>query len=123
VWHLEQNPCTVTSAGIATLRTSVGEILQDLESLTDNVVGFLTLDVDDEPDPTRVFFLLRVVEPLLPWKPWKFHHAYLVKKAGLSCWTETLQRGIKDAESFTLEAISQFKCVAQINGRVILLSS
>jgi len=99
VWHLQQNAGTVTGTGIATLGTSMGKILEDLESLTDNVVGFLALDVDDEPDPARVFFLLRVVESLLPWKPWKFHRVYLVKKAGLSCWTEALLRGIRDVES------------------------
>jgi hypothetical protein len=30
--------------------------------------------------------VLGVVEPLLPWKPWKFHVTYLVNKAGsFSC--------------------------------------
>jgi hypothetical protein len=43
----------------------------------------LTFDVDDKADPARIFFVLRVVEALLQWKPWKFHVTYLVKKAGL----------------------------------------
>jgi hypothetical protein len=35
---------------------------------------------------------------LLPWKTWKFHVTYLVKKAGLfSCWVEALTRGLRDA--------------------------
>jgi hypothetical protein len=97
--HLQQNAGAITGARVATLRPSVGQILEDLEPLTDDLVRFLALDVDDKADPTRIFFMLRVVQPLLPWKPWKFHHAYLVKKAGFSCWTEALLRGIRDVES------------------------
>jgi len=46
-------------------------------------VRLLAFDVDDKADAAGIFFVLRVVEPLLPWKPWKFHVTYLVKKAGL----------------------------------------
>ena len=59
------------------------EIFEDLQSLTNDVVRFLALDVDDKTDPTRIFLVLGVVEPLLQWKPWKLHITYLVKKAGL----------------------------------------
>ena len=83
VRHLKQNSGAVPRARIATLRAAVREIFEDLQTLTDDVVRFLALDVDDKADPAGIFLVSRVVEPLLRWKPWKFHVTYLVKKAGL----------------------------------------
>jgi hypothetical protein len=74
------------------------EIFEDLQTLTDDIVRLLAFDVDHKADAAGIFLLPRVVEPLLPWKTWKFHVTYLVKKAGLfSCWVEALTRGLRDA--------------------------
>ena len=83
VRYLEQNSGAVPRAGIATLRAAVRKIFEDLQTLTDDVVRLLAFDVDDKADPAGIFFVSRVVEPLLRWKPWKFHVTYLLKKAGL----------------------------------------
>ena len=83
VRHLKQNSGAVPRAGIATLGAAVREIFEDLQTLTDDVVRLLAFDVDDKADAAGIFLVSRVVEPLLRWKPWKFHVTYLVKKAGL----------------------------------------
>ena len=83
VRYLEQNSGAVPRTGIATLRAAVREIFEDLQTLADDVVRLLALDVDDKADAAGIFFVSRVVEPLLRWKPWKFHVTYLVRKAGL----------------------------------------
>ncbi len=83
VGNLKKNPGAVAGAGVAPLRTPVGQVFEYLKALTDDVMRFLAFDVDDKADAARVFLVSRVVEPLLRWKPWEFHHAYLVKKAGL----------------------------------------
>jgi hypothetical protein len=59
------------------------KILENLQTLTDDIVRPLAFDVDDKADAARILLVLRVVEPLLRWKPWKFHVTYLVRKAGL----------------------------------------
>jgi hypothetical protein len=62
--------------------------------------------------------VLRVVEALLPWKPWKFHHAYLVKKAGLFLLDRgPIERNQGREIPFTLEAISVSNlCLTLIEG-------
>jgi hypothetical protein len=59
------------------------QILENLESLLDNGMGFLALDVDDKPDPTGIFLLCWVVEALLRRKPRDTHRSYLIKIAGV----------------------------------------
>jgi hypothetical protein len=59
------------------------QILKNLEPLFNNGMGFLALDIDDKTDPTGVFFLLRVVEALLRWKPGDAHRSYLAKNVGV----------------------------------------
>jgi hypothetical protein len=83
VRYLKQNPGAVSRTRVTTLRPSVTEALKNLKPLLNNGMGFLTLDVDDKPDPTGVFLLLRVVEALLRWKPGDAHRSYLVKNVGV----------------------------------------
>jgi hypothetical protein len=42
----------------------MGKVFQYLKSFADNVVGFLSFDIDDKADPTRILLVLRIVEPL-----------------------------------------------------------
>jgi hypothetical protein len=59
------------------------QILKNLEPLLNNGMRFLALDIDNKTDPTGVFFLLRIVEALLRWKPGDAHGSYLVKNVGV----------------------------------------
>jgi hypothetical protein len=97
VRYLKQNPGAVSRTRVTTLRPSVTEALKNLKPLLNNGMGFLALDVDDKPDPTGVFLLLRVVEALLPRKTWDIHRSYLVMKAGIDTTGRRLhQRGGRD---------------------------
>jgi hypothetical protein len=73
------------------------QALENLETLLNNGMGFLALDVDDKTDPAGVLLLFRVVEALLPRKTWDIHRSYLVKKAGIDTTGRRLhQRGSRD---------------------------
>jgi hypothetical protein len=80
---LQKYSRAVTSTRITSLCATVGEIFEHLQALADDVVRFVTFDVDDKSNPARIFFVSRVVEPLLRWKPWKFH-SYLSSEKGRS---------------------------------------
>jgi hypothetical protein len=73
------------------------QALENLETLLNNGMGFLALDVDDKTDPAGVLLLLRVVEALLPRTTWDIHRSYLVMKAGIDTTGRRLhQRGSRD---------------------------
>mgnify|MGYP003334066656 CR=1 FL=1 len=76
--NLQKNTCAVTGARITALRTAMGQILQNLQALLHNLVGFLALDIDDKADSAGILFLFRVIEALLRWKPGYPHHGNLV---------------------------------------------
>jgi hypothetical protein len=61
VRDLHQNPGAVPRLRFTPAGSSMVEITQHLERLGDDLVGFLALDVDDEPDATRIVLVLRVV--------------------------------------------------------------
>ena len=61
VRDLKQNPGAVSGARVTTLRPPMTQVLKNLESLLNNGMGLLALDVDDKAYPTGVFLLLRVV--------------------------------------------------------------
>jgi hypothetical protein len=79
---LEEDSRPVAGAGVAPLRTAVRQIFENLKTFADDLMRLQALDVHDEADAARIFLVLRVVQPLLRWKPWDIHHAYLVKKVG-----------------------------------------
>ncbi len=72
--HLKQDARSVARAGIAALRAAMGEVLQDLQALPDDVMGALPLDVNDESDAARVLFLRGIVQTLLWGQPGYRHH-------------------------------------------------
>ena len=67
VWDLQQNSSSVTGARITALRTTVIEILQDLESPLDDRARAFSLNVNYEANSTAVFFELWIIEPLF-WR-------------------------------------------------------
>ncbi len=65
VRDLDQDTGTVAGERVRPDRAAVVEIHQDLETLADQVVALVTLDVRDEADAARVVLVRGVVEPLL----------------------------------------------------------
>ena len=62
---LNQDAGAVAGLRIAAAGAAMRQVDQDLQSLGDNVVGFLALGVNDEADATSVMLVSRVVETLL----------------------------------------------------------
>jgi hypothetical protein len=67
--NLQENPSSITSVGISSLRAAMGEVLQHLKALAHDVMGLLPFDVDDKPNPAGILFVLRIIEPLLARQP------------------------------------------------------
>ena len=61
VRHLKQNTDAVSGTRITALRPPMSQVFQDLKPLLHDRMRFLALDVDDKPDPARVFLMLRIV--------------------------------------------------------------
>ncbi len=64
VGHLEQNAGAITGKRVRAHCAAMVEVLQDLQSLLDDLVGLRTLDVCDETDATGVVFVLGIVQAL-----------------------------------------------------------
>src|SRR4051812_34199978 len=64
VRDLNQNSGAVSSFGIASAGSAVGEADQDLNSLLDNLVTLVTGDAGDEAHAAGVVLVSRVVQPL-----------------------------------------------------------
>ncbi len=73
MWNLQQNAGAIAGVGIGSLCSSMREILQYLESLANDGMRLLPLDIDNKTNPTRVLFVLRIIQPLLARKPGKVH--------------------------------------------------
>jgi hypothetical protein len=77
----------------------VTEVFEDLQTLLNDAMGFLALDVNDKAYPAGVFLLFGVVEALLPRKTWDIHRSYLVKRGDLDTTGRRLhQSGNRDGE-------------------------
>ena len=63
--HLKQNARAVAGVLLATTRAAVIEVLQNLQTLLDDRVGLLPLDVRDEADAAGIVLKTRIVEALL----------------------------------------------------------
>ena len=61
------NPASgaVTGQGVCTHGTPMGDVLEYLQSLADDVMAFVALDVGDEAHATCVMFVAGVVQTLL----------------------------------------------------------
>jgi hypothetical protein len=62
--NLDKDPGAVPRLGIAAACASVGQIQQDLETLLNDVVRFMAVDVGDESDTAGVVLVGGVVEAL-----------------------------------------------------------
>ena len=63
VGQLDQDARAVAHQLVGAHRAAVVEVLEDLQTLLDDAVRSLALDVGDEADAAGVAFLARVVEP------------------------------------------------------------
>jgi hypothetical protein len=59
------------------------EIVQDLDALGHDVVGFLALDMDDETDTARVMLERAVVQAFILGQSWNHHGLFLAKSESL----------------------------------------
>ena len=64
VRNLQQDAGTVTRERIGADGAAMRQILEYLQPLLDDRVGFLALDMGNEPDATSVVFVGRVIKPL-----------------------------------------------------------
>lgn len=79
---LKKDAGAITGARIATLRPAMGQRLQYLQALLDDPMRALPFDIDDKPDPARIFFVLRIIQPLFGRKPWYIHDTCTHLEAG-----------------------------------------
>ncbi len=68
--HLKENTGPVTGARVAALRAAMSKVIQDFQALLDYGVGFMSLQVGDEPDSASVFLEFRIVKSLPFREPW-----------------------------------------------------
>src|SRR5205814_2856082 len=64
VGKLYQDACTVALQRIGTGRSTMGEIFENLERLLDDRVTFLTFDMGDEAQTTRVMLIGWIIKTL-----------------------------------------------------------
>jgi hypothetical protein len=62
---LNKNAGPISRTGITPHRTPVGQVFQDLKTLFNDIVGFMTLDIGHKPDAAGILFILGVIEALL----------------------------------------------------------
>ena len=62
--HLHQYACAVARERVRADGTTVGQALVDRQTLADNLVTLLTLDMGNETDTAGVVFVCRIVKPL-----------------------------------------------------------
>ena len=65
VWHLQEDASAVARVGFTPASAAMIEVAQDLEGLLDDLVGFVSFDVDHETDAAGFMFKPRIIEALL----------------------------------------------------------
>ncbi len=66
--RLDYDSRPIARIGLAAASAAMIEVQQKLQSLTDNGVRFLSLDVDHKSDATGIVFELWIVQSLLAWR-------------------------------------------------------
>jgi len=61
---LGQHPRPVTGFGVGIDRSTVLKVTDTAQRFTNDSIGTLSVDIRDEPDTTRIVFVLRVIETL-----------------------------------------------------------
>ena len=62
--NLRKNSCPITGTWITPLCPTVSQILKYLKPLFNNIMGFLSFDVGDKPDPAAIMLVLGMKEAL-----------------------------------------------------------
>src|SRR3989338_10622287 len=67
IGHLDHDAGAITGFGITAAGPAMGQIFQDLDAGTDNIMGLAALDINNKTDPAAVVLILRIVESLF-WR-------------------------------------------------------
>ena len=62
--NLDEDASAITGIGFAANRTTVVKIDQNFQGVRHQLMGFLSLHVDDESEAARVVLELRIIQPL-----------------------------------------------------------
>ena len=73
---LRQDPCAIPALLISALAAPVLQILQDLQSIVDNIIRALAADIRHETDPASIMFISGVIQPLRLWQVSPFFHIH-----------------------------------------------
>ena len=73
---LRQDPCAIPALLVSALAASVLQILQDLQSIVDNIIRALAADIRHETDPASIMFISGVIQPLRLWQVSPFFHIH-----------------------------------------------
>jgi hypothetical protein len=79
IGYLNQDTCTVTHQRVSANGATVVQIFQNLQTLLNDRVAFLPLDVCDKTDTTGIVFVGWVVKSL-PFRYSRIHHARILQK-------------------------------------------
>src|SRR5205085_7015922 len=67
IGELDEDAGTVAKQRVVSGRTAMGEVLQDLKTLSEDRVALLALDVRDESEAAGVVLVRRIVQSLPLW--------------------------------------------------------
>ena len=76
VRNLHQDSGAVAGVGIASASPAMGQVVEDLDTLVNDVMRRIALDIDHEADAARIVFVRRIVEPLLVGKSSRLRHRH-----------------------------------------------
>ncbi len=93
VRHLQQNAGAIAGQWIATTGATMGEIHENLQALTHDLVALFAVHVDDEAHAASIVLEGRIVQAFtLAWIEWKVR-LHLVHRALILCSIWHLARG------------------------------
>lgn len=69
MWHLNEYARPIASIGLTTARAAVVEVVQHLDGLLQDAMGFPALHVDHEANATGLVLIRRIVKALLDRRP------------------------------------------------------
>ncbi len=67
MWHLDEDARAVPRVGLATTGAAMFQVLQDLQGILDDLMGFAVFEVRDEAHAASVVFILGIVQALGAW--------------------------------------------------------
>src|SRR5690606_22858236 len=106
VWNLYQNPRAVTGQRIATTRTAMRQVHQNLEPRAHDFVTLLPPNINDKPDATGIVFIRGVIKSLAG----RWSLGIVLVHGGLPCLLRLDSRNATGSRTL-------FVCVVFVRGR------